>query len=487
MSHKLISLISIVLCVTSCLTSEIGQSDAAILTDVDNLCVSAEFVPGSGDNTRSILVKSNRSWYAHLNDVESPIPVTETVEWGTIDVQDHFNITGLEDEVLITITFNRNYSEDRINGVLDFYSEGRKFYSLPVEQEGAVYRLDCTPDKQKANCNGDVINIAVDCNTSWTAKVSTESTAGVVIDTESGFDPGSVTVSFPSNKDPINERTASIIFTAGSLTKIVNLVQGNAVPFLVLAPGNEPMIKAGLTEGSLKIQTNCDWTARVKEGATLKDVTLSKTSGSGEDYTQEIDFSFINDFDDPISLQEATIIVESSALLTPLEYTFTQRAPLVINFNKLDNNYTAFTPELPVAYSTTETTHSFKTSIGNIYSISSIFNYLKTFSSGESELIFRQYDKDTGTYCHFSFPVIQKLKLTTVILTFRYEKSSYKFKAGIRDSSGKKVSPAQSLTIQETGEQLKFVLDSPEVGEEYMLKAETNSNSYIKQMTLFYE
>jgi hypothetical protein len=116
--------------------------------------------------------------------VESPIPVTETVEWGTIDVQDHFNITGLEDEVLITITFNRNYSEDRINGVLDFYSEGRKFYSLPIEQEGAVYRLDCTPDKQKANCNGDVINIAVDCNTSWTAKVSTESTAGVVIDTD---------------------------------------------------------------------------------------------------------------------------------------------------------------------------------------------------------------------------------------------------------------------------------------------------------------
>lgn len=487
MKHKFISLIAIVFCATSCLTSEIGYSDPAIQTDIDNLCVSAEFVSGSGDNARSILVKSNRSWYAHLNNAESPIPVTESVEWGTIDVQDHFNITGLEDEVLITITFNRNYSEDRINGVLDFYSEGRKFYSLPIEQEGAVYRLECTPEKLTANCNGDVINIAVDCNTAWTAKVSDDSTAGVVIDTESGFDPGSVKVSFSSNKDPLNQKTATIILCAGSIVKTINLVQGNAVPFLVLAPGNESMIKPGLSQGKLKIQTNCEWTARVKDGATLKDVTLLKSYGAGDDATQEIEFSFINDCDDPKSLQEATIVVESSASLNPIEYTFTQRAPLVINFNKLDSNYTTFTPELPVAYSTTETTHSFKTSRDNIYSVSSIFNYLKTFSSGESELIFRQYDSSTGTYCHFSFPVISDLKLTTVILTFRYEKNSYKFKAGIRDTSGKKVSPAQSLTIQETGEQLTFVLESPEAGVKYMLKAENNSNSYIKQMTLFYE
>ena len=487
MNHKLISLILTVLCTTSCLTSEIGYSDPSIHTDIDNLCVSAEFVPGSTDNARSVLVRSNRSWYAHLNDAESPIPVTDTVEWATIDVQDHFNITGLEDEVLITITFNRNYSEDRIKGVLDFYSEGRKFYSLPIEQDGAVYHLDCTPDKQRANCNNDTIKIAVDCNTAWTAKVADESTANVVIDSESGFDPDTVTVSFSTNKDTNNEKIASIIFCAGSLVKKVNLVQGKSEPFLILAPGNESMIKPGLTEGRLKIQANCEWTARVKDGATLKDVTLLKSSGAGDDATQEIEFSFINRCDDPMILQEATIVVESPVLSTPLEYTFTQRAPLVINFNKLDNNYTVFTPEFPVSYSTKETTHSFKTNSGNTYSVSSIFNYVKTFSSGESELLFRQYDKDSGTYCHFSFPAISKLKLTGVILTFRYEKASYKFKAGIRDASGNKVSPAQNITVQKTGDQLEFILESSEVGVEYMLKAETNSNSYIKQMTLFYE
>lgn len=487
MTHKFISFVAIVLCTVSCLTNEIGHTDAAIMTDPDNLCVSAEFVPGSGEDTRSVLVRSNRSWFAHLNDAESPIPVTESVEWGTIDLQDHFNITGVEDEVLITVTFNRNYSDKTINGVLDFYSEGRKFYSLPIEQEGAVYRLNCTPDKEKANCNGDVIYIAVDCNTAWTASVASGGTVDVLIDTESGFDPGLVKVTFPSNKDPMNDRSTSIIFTAGNLTRKVDLIQGRAEPFFVFAPDNESMIMPGLTNGRLRIQTNCDWTARVKDGATLKEFTLLNTSGKGEDYTQDIEFTFSNDCDDPKTLQEATIIIESPALSVPLEYTFKQRAPLYICFNKKESKYTAFTPELPTAYSTTETTHSFKTSCGNIYSVSTILNYLKTFSSGESELTFRQYDKSTDTYCHFSFPAIQELKLTRVIVTFRYEKSSYKFKAGIRDSSGKKVSPAQSITVQETGEQLEFIMQSPEPGVEYMLKAENNSNCYIKQMTLFYE
>lgn len=486
MYHKLITSAAIAFFATSCLTNNTDYSSAVLQASPDNLCIPAEF-SAEGEGTRTITVKSNRSWFAHLNNVDFPIPVTESVEWGAIDVQDHFNITGVEDEVIVTIAFQRNYSETKVNGVLDFYADGAKFFSLPIEQEGAIYHLDCSPDKTKANCNGDVINISVDCNTAWTAKVEEGGSATVALDKESGFDPGFVQVRFSSNKDAQNEKQASIVFTAGGISKTVSLTQGKAEPYLVLAPDNVSMLEAGVTSGRLRIQTNCEWTASVKEGATLKDFTLLNASGDGEDYTQDIEFTFSNDGDDPKDLQEATIIVESSALLTPLEFTFMQRPSLLISFNKLESQYTVFTPEFPTAYSTVETTHSFTTSCNNSYSVSSIFNYIKTFSSGESELTFRQYDKTTGTYCHFSFPAIEELKLTRVILTFRYEMNSYKFKAGVRDASDNKVSPAQSLTIQETGQQLEFILNSPEVGKLYMLKAESNSNCYIKQMTLFYE
>ncbi len=486
MHHKLITSATIALFATSCLTNNTGYPPAILQANPDILNIPAEFSP-EGEGSRTVTVKSNRSWFAHLNNADSPIPVTESVEWGTIDVQDHFNLTGVEDEVIVTLAFHRNYSETKINGVLDFYADGSKFFSLPIEQEGAVYHLNCSPDKTQANCNGDVINISVDCNTDWTAKVEDGGSAAVALDKESGFDPGVVQVLFASNKDPQKEKQASIVFTAGSICKTINLTQGKAEPFLVLAPDNVSTLEAGTTSGRLRIQTNCDWTARVKDGATLKDFALENPSGKGEDYTQDIAFTFLNDGDDPKVFQEATIIVESSASLTPLEFTFMQRPALQICFNNLDSKYTIFTPALPTAYSTVETTHAFTTSCDNTYSISSIFNYIKTFSSGESELIFRQYDKTTDTYCHFSFPAIEELKLTRVILTFRYEKNSYKFKAGIRDASGKKVAPTQSLTIQETGEQLEFILESPEAGKLYMLKAESNNNSYIKQITLFYE
>ena len=148
-----------------------------VVSDVDALEAAAEFAEGTDDNIRVLKIRSNRSWYAHLNNVNDPVPVTETVEWGQIDVCEHFNLTGAMDEVQVTVSFNRNYSQAPVNGVLNFYSEKQLFMSIPVRQEGAVYRLAPQADRTDATCGEDRININVDCNTAWTAEILAGGTA----------------------------------------------------------------------------------------------------------------------------------------------------------------------------------------------------------------------------------------------------------------------------------------------------------------------
>ena len=76
---------------------------------MESVTATAEFLPGSDENEKIVIVSSNRSWYAHLNDVDL--------------------------------------------------------------QEGAVYHLQAVPDKTDANCDQDVINISVDCNTVWSDQI----------------------------------------------------------------------------------------------------------------------------------------------------------------------------------------------------------------------------------------------------------------------------------------------------------------------------
>ena len=76
---------------------------------MESVTATAEFLPGSDENEKIVIVSSNRSWYAPLNDADL--------------------------------------------------------------QEGTVYHLQAVPDKTDANCGQDVINISVDCNTEWSDQI----------------------------------------------------------------------------------------------------------------------------------------------------------------------------------------------------------------------------------------------------------------------------------------------------------------------------
>lgn len=469
--------------ITGCLEQNVTINDAELNPDTDSVIAKAEFLPGQSDSVCTVRITSNRSWFAHLNDLDNPVGIDEPVPWGKIDVKDHFNITSVTDEVNLKITFNRNYSQTAINGTLDFFSEGKKVYSLPVKQEGAVYHLSVTQNKEEANCDADYIILNVNCNTSWTATLLEGATAEVTIDGNGGFDPGQIRVDFKDNFDAAHGKEASILFTATDCndTTLV-LKQSKAVPYVRLSPNSDKVLATWARSGNLIIQTNCNWKAEVVE-TTMSDVVLENTEGSFAIGDQIIPFSFDNPGVDPHEIRNLKIAVTAEGVDEPLIIDYTQRSPFLFDFVKGSPTATVFDPPLPTSSPNGEMTH--KIVHGEYeYEIVNHMNYNKN----GTYFLYKQYNKSySPKYSYFSFPAIEGLTLKKVNIIFLYNKSNYKITTQIKDAAGTSYSDKMSLTIKETGDVLEIECRDTEPGVSYRLQSSADRNCYINEIELFYE
>ena len=458
-----------------------------LVSDVEGLQASAEFTEGSDDNVRTLTIRSNRSWYAHLNNVNNPVPVTENVEWGQIDICEHFNLTGVMDEVQVTVSFNRNYSQTPVNGVLNFYSEKQLFMSIPVCQEGAVYRLVTQPDRTDVTCGEDCININVDCNTAWTAEILAGGTADAALSASEGFDAGSLQVRFAENFDPSQEKTVTVRFRAESCPdQDITFVQSKAVPYIRLHESTRTNLKGTDTEGMLSFYTNCPWRAEVTGGnLTLSD--LSKTEGeSGVNGTQEITFKVTNNGTDVETLSKASVrIIPQTDELEPLSVEFSQRPGLVIDFR-----LNPFRPEIVADKSLAAEVQQTELVCGEKqYDMSYYLSYFRSATQGLAFV-------SDG---YISLPVVPGLTLESMEFFILGHKNLNRIRARVMDAAGNFYSSKYDATF-ESGVDYRYLLPLGEAlpGDSssvlptekdgiYMLKSVASGNCLLQKLVLYYE
>ena len=323
----------------ACIGADVSESKADMSSDVTEISVQAEFA-AEGDNVRTVVIRSNRSWYAHLDDLDHPIDPTDPdarVSWATLSVERHQNLTNTVDETEVVITFNENFSSEAINGVLNIWCEGKIMKAIQITQTGRVYHVSAHADVESAKCDADVVSVSVESNTKWTARVSETSTADVSLETSSGSGSCTLNVIFGENFSQTEDKSAEIVFSAkGCEDYVLTISQSRAVPYVYVLPEYDGRVLSGESRATLKIRSNADWTAEVVESE-LDDFTILNTSGQkGTSEPQEVSVSFTpNNTGDPFTVKTAKIRFASEGMDEPVVYEFKQRGCFVVDFSQV--------------------------------------------------------------------------------------------------------------------------------------------------------
>ena len=346
MTRKIFIILASACMLYSCLGADVSENGTVLSSDLDQVTVQAEFA-SEGDNVKTVVIRSNRSWFAHLDDLDHPTDPSDPdsrVQWATLSVERHQNLTNTTDETEIVITFNENFSAKDINGVLNIWCEGKVMHSIPVTQKGRVYHVSAHTDVDKAKCDNDVVAVTVDCNTKWTARISDDSTADVELETAAGNGPGVLNVVFGENFSQTEELMAHIVFSAkGCEDVVLTIPQSRAVPYVFVLPDYDGRVLGGENQASLKIRSNADWTAEVIESQ-LEDFYIVNPGGTkGTSEPQEVNVSFkANDSGNPFDIRTAKVKFTADGMDEPVVYEFRQRGVFTVSFE----DPAAFTPEI---------------------------------------------------------------------------------------------------------------------------------------------
>lgn len=200
----------------SCLDSVSEEAVPALSPDVEEVFALADVFSGDTDSTKVVRITSNRSWSAHLNDVDNPIDEsdpTQSVSWGYLSVEAHPNLSNSTETFDLIVVFHRNFEKKQINGVLNIYSEGKKAASVKLTQAPVKYHLNVTTDISNVGENGETVPVKVDCNTAWTVKVDKSTTADLAYINPKGYDPTVLGVNFLANEEKTS-KTAKLTFSA---------------------------------------------------------------------------------------------------------------------------------------------------------------------------------------------------------------------------------------------------------------------------------
>lgn len=216
MKRKLILLALMPFLAVSCLERDMEEAVPALQTDVDEIFEIADIYSGDSDLTKVVKIISNRSWSAHLNDLDNPIDETDpeqSVTWGYLSVESHPNLSNATEEFNLVVNFNRNYEKRQINGILNIYSDGKKAASVKLTQAPVKYHLKVSSDVSKVGEHAESVPVTVDCNTAWTVRLDGSTTADIAPMDPNGFDPTVINVGFSENEEKTT-KTAKLIFSA---------------------------------------------------------------------------------------------------------------------------------------------------------------------------------------------------------------------------------------------------------------------------------
>lgn len=403
MKAKKMILPMLALALTSCLNGELPDTEHRIVSDRDAIVLPAEFMAGQ-DTTVIIGVTSNMSWFVHLNDKDNPVDPSDidaAIDWASIDVEEHENLTKVEDKTEISLRVHRNRTREVRNGVLNFYGDGVVMFSVPFTQEAAVYHLSAVPESTETLCTANEIAVSVVSNTEWTAEILPESTAECTLSTSVGIDSGELTVSFAENFKTV-AKTAYIKFSAeGCEDQIVEITQSKALPYLILDEERTvTSIPADVNETGIYLKTNLEGvTAVLKEGSRLTDAVIEKVSD------KEFRLKFTPDGTDPLTFKKSTVVV-SAAGVDDMEVEFIQNGRLYFDFKVADN----ISPAMPTKTSAEYSSH--KLTVGeNEYSFGFEAFYYR-IDNNAYVLFFQK-----GGY--IQLPAIEGLTLKKIKFTFR--------------------------------------------------------------------
>lgn len=419
----------------------INDSDDSTILSVSEteILVQAEFT-SENDKCKTVVIRSNRSWFAHLDDVDHPIDPADPdakVKWGTLSVNHHQNLTNTIDETQVQIIFNENYSADRVNGLLNIYCEGKIMQSIPVTQEGLDFRIMAQAQSDFAQCDADTVAVSVDCNTSWTARVSEESTANVTIDCNKGFRNGSLNVIFDENFSETEDKTAKVIFSAKNCEDyVLTITQNKAVPYFFVLPEYDGKVLSGETSASVKIRSNSAWSAEVVESQ-LEDFVIVNPSGEkGTSLAQDVKVTFkANPENDPFTIKKTKIKFNVQGVLEPVEYVFSQRGCFVVSFDDVK----AFSPEIPNTLVSASGQPSNMSRPGRVNTDVDVFSYKSGDLSVNVELSqYIRYDSaktalyvmGAGKYPYIKISGIDGLTIKEVSLGCSRADAAYAFFAG---------------------------------------------------------
>ena len=417
-----------------------GSKDEPVLTVSETeIVVQAEFT-SEEDSVKTVLIRSNRSWFAHLDDLDHPVDPADpdaTVRWGSLSVDHHQNLTNTVDETPVRITFNENYSPNAVNGVLNIYCEGKIMQSISLKQEGLRFHIQAQARSEVAQCDADTVAVMVDCNTSWTARVSDESTAQVSIDIDKGYREGVLNVMFGENFSETEDKQAKIIFSAKNCEDyVLTIAQNKAVPYLFVLPEYDGRVLSGENSASLKIRSNAAWSAEVVESQ-LEDFTIVNPSGDkGTSLPQDVNVTFkANPENDPFSVRTAKIRFNVPGVQEPVEYIFSQRGCFVVSFDDVK----AFSPEIPNTLVSASGQPSNMSRPDRINTDVDVFRYTAGKISVDVELSqYIRYDSPktalyvmgAGKYPHIKISGIEGLTIGEVSLGCSRADAAYAFFAG---------------------------------------------------------
>lgn len=496
---------------SACLSRNLAEPDPKVEPDPTAITVEAEFSTDT-DSVKVVHIKSNRSWYLHLNDgTLDPKKQEDTLDWVYSTVKEHVNMTKVSDDVEIPVIFRRNKSDKARESTLDIWSCGEKIKQVKFVQKGAVYHLNATADKTDVTCDADTAVVHIDCNTYWTARI-VEADAAVTLNATEGFDPYDLRVQFDYNMDPQKTKTAKVEIAAqGCEPKDFIFTQGKAVPYLRLSVKNTGRVPAGNEFALVEVETNItDITAEAVGG----DMTV--TSFERVDM-RNFKVYFTNTKDDPHIYGTATVKFTPNGVnnVAPVEYTFKQPGALTWMF------YTGTAGSLKVfglpmskpstAVNPSKAMDPLETSTGDkyvLYHYGSVYGRDNTGSSGVV----------INTSGRILFPAIEGYVLKAVRIEYRQHSSFPGTKdriAGAKDLSFNDADKTATYSVAGeyyTGifDQSKFptgstihtyvlgqdnetaaggdkpALSQPEAGKNYLLN-HTSRNCIMRNITLFYD
>lgn len=270
---------------------EISSDETGILQDI---VVQAELpqpeVIGDeyiSDITKTILIKSNRSWSVVLDREAS-------YDWIDISVPEYINLAQYTQEVPLTLTFKRNKTLNPRHAVMRVcFPEGYEEYNITQEGNNYMLSVDDPDDPMRyttVDSIVDTVDVAVRCNTVWTAEV-VDGAADVTLlppdgSGESGLkyvqgeDNAILKVVFGENFD-MSEKFSTIRISAqdsdpGEVN--VDFTQVSAVPS-VRFPKQDTTIPEWEGTYGVKFRSNVPWTVSIKDNEGFESLALSPSGG----------------------------------------------------------------------------------------------------------------------------------------------------------------------------------------------------------------